>query len=192
MNLVLRKGSEKRHSQILGNQTCIFGSENGSCFTKTTEPAYFFLTKCNSIFINQQYFFRIIFWIWPPEPQTMMNSRHFSENTSPVLRKNCYLPGFFPRVSLVGRSSRLSTHTHTHRHGHFTVWQVLSCDFFFVKLPTLYFLNFQVNLRLFQESFFNAPVFLSQKCGRCLLWSTSPGEGDPAAENSIGRSGIRF
>lgn len=45
MNLVLRKGSEKRHSQILGNQTCIFGSENGSCFTKNNRTSLFFLDE---------------------------------------------------------------------------------------------------------------------------------------------------
>lgn len=129
-------------------------------------------SRCKSIFINQQYFFRIIFWIWPPEPQTMMNSRHFSENTSPVLRKNCYLPGFFPRVSLVGRSSRLSTHTHRHTDTT-SQFDRLSCEnlsensnFVFPKLPTWGYSKIVFSMHLF---------FSRRRRGRCRRGRTSPG-----------------
>ena len=111
------------------------------------------------------------------------------ENTSPVLRKNCYLPGFFPRGFLGGKKFEVvNTHTDTQTRLHsLTGWVVKifpeTSNFVFPKLPTWGFSKIVFSMHLF---------FSRRRRGRCLLWSNFAGLEIRRPENSIGRSGIDF
>ena len=174
MNLVLRKGSEKRRSQILGNQTCIFDQKTG-LLHKNNRTSLFFSWRSawnpKQPFINGSYGclgFQVQINIHKPAVFLQDNLLNLASRTPnndelqalfgkhiPSSEEKLLFARFFSTGFLGGKKFEVvNTHTDTQTRLHsLTGWVVK----IWVKIPTLYFLNFQ--LEVIQKSFFQCTCF---------------------------------